>query len=733
MTLHIFGIRHHGPGCARALRAALDELRPDAILVEGPPEAEPSLAFLLREELQPPVALLLYVPDEPRRAVYYPFAEFSPEWQALRYGVERGLPTRFFDLPMAISLAAPLDELHDAEIAMRDDPIGVLAEAAGYSDRELWWEHQIEQRQDSVGLFDGILEAMREIRGASEIVNAEDELREASMRTSIRGAIREGFERIAVICGAWHAPVLDPAFHTAKHDADLLRNREKVKIACTWIPWSYSRLAYRSGYGAGISSPSWYQHLWAGKSDAPVRWIASAAQLLRARDLDASSANVIESVRLAEALAAMRELPMPGLGELNDAIASVLCRGERAPMMLIREQLEIGEKMGAVPPDTPAVPLQRDVDAKQKKLRLKPTTEKKRLELDLRNDNDRARSRLLHQLALLGIAWGQPQLNTGGKGTFHEAWQLEWKVEFPIRIIEANVWGNDTEAAAASLVRSRAAASRNLAELTHLLDAAVLADLGDAIEAVIDAVQSQAAVASEVLQLMDAMPSMARVARYGDVRGTRAERLLPVLDGIFARMVVGLPGACSSLDDDAASNTLASMAGVHDSVLLLDRAEMLREWIELLDRMALDRAIHAQLRGWCCRVLADRHSIEAEELERRASLELSLGASPADAAAWLDGLLRGSATLLIHQDEILHVVDQWLASLSEETFLSTLPLIRRAFARFEPPERRVIAEKLARGVGRTSQTRNAAIEVDEARAARVLPTLAHILGTEAPR
>jgi hypothetical protein len=734
MTLHIFGIRHHGPGCARALRAALEELRPDAILVEGPPEAEPSLALMLREELKPPVALLLYVPDEPRRAVYYPFTEFSPEWQALRYGLERQLPTRFFDLPLAISLArtAAEDAPPDA-VPMRDDPIGVLAEAAGYSDRELWWEHQIEQRQDSAGLFEGILEAMREIRGASENVNAEDDLREASMRTSVRGAIKEGFERIAVVCGAWHAPVVDPEYRTAKHDADLLKNRGKVKIACTWIPWSYSRLAYRSGYGAGVASPSWYRHLWNARGDAAVRWIGSAAQLLRAHDLDASSANVIESVRLAETLAAMRGLPMPGLGELNDAIWSVLCRGESAPMALIREQLEIGEAMGAVPSDTPAVPLQRDVEAQQKRLRLKPATEIKRLELDLRTDNDRARSRLLHQLALLGIAWGRPQHAGAGKGTFREVWQLAWQVEFPILIIEANIWGNDTASAASALVRSRAASSGDLAELTALLDAAVLADLGDAIEAVIDAVQAQAAVAAEVLQLMAAMPPMARVARYGDVRGTRAERLLPVLDGIFARIAVGLPGACSSLADDAAADTLRAMGEVHDSVLLLERAEMLTEWLDLLDRMALDRAIHPLLRGWCCRVLADRRSIEAAELERRASLELSIGTLPNDSAAWLEGLLRGSATLLVQQDEILHVVDRWLAALTEETFVATLPLIRRAFARFEPPERRVLAEKIARGTAVSARPRDAELLVDEARAARVLPILAHILGTEVPR
>jgi hypothetical protein len=39
----LFGIRHHGPGCARSLLAALDALAPDVILLEMPPEAEPLL------------------------------------------------------------------------------------------------------------------------------------------------------------------------------------------------------------------------------------------------------------------------------------------------------------------------------------------------------------------------------------------------------------------------------------------------------------------------------------------------------------------------------------------------------------------------------------------------------------------------------------------------------------------------------------------------------------------
>ena len=103
--VHVFGIRHHGPGSARSLLRALEELQPDAILVEGPPDGDSMLPLLPHAEMRPPVALLVYARDEPKRAGYYPFAEFSPEWQALRFGLTHDIPTRFMDLPQSHSLA----------------------------------------------------------------------------------------------------------------------------------------------------------------------------------------------------------------------------------------------------------------------------------------------------------------------------------------------------------------------------------------------------------------------------------------------------------------------------------------------------------------------------------------------------------------------------------------------------------------------------------------------------
>ena len=184
------------------------------------------------------------------------------------------------------------------------------------------------------------------------------------MRKTIRAVGKDGFSNVAVVCGAWHAPVLDAEGIAGKRlgckikdDNERLSGLPKVKTTATWIPWTYSRLTYRSGYGAGIHSPGWYAHLWESNDDAPTRWLATAARLLRAKDLDASSASIIEARHLADALAAIREIRSPGLAELTEAILTVLCHGEPAPLRLIRSALEIGDVVGEVPPEMPSVPL----------------------------------------------------------------------------------------------------------------------------------------------------------------------------------------------------------------------------------------------------------------------------------------------------------------------------------------------------------------------------------------
>ncbi len=771
MSLHLFGIRHHGPGCARSLRAALQELQPDVVVMEGPADAADALELAAHPEMKPPVAMLIYPPDEPARAVYFPLTVFSPEWQTLRWASENNVPVRLMDLPqshhfaLAKSVEEELakqiteeteeteetedaDEITEAESeplerTWRADPLALLAEAAGYQDHEMWWEEQIERRSDATDLFAAILEAMRTVREEFDETRERDRLREAFMRKTLRDVLKEKPERVAVVCGAWHTPVLDEDALSGKRpgltktdDTNLLKGLPKLKTEATWIPWTHSRLSYQSGYGAGVRSPGWYAHLWTSQETAGTRWIATTARLLRDHDLDASSASVIEAVRLADALAAMRERRAPGLAELNDAVQSVLCHGDATPMQLIRRKLEIGDVLGEVPADTPAVPLAQDLARWQKSLRLKPTGENRVLDLDLRKENDLARSHLLHRLNSLEIRWGRIEQTGGRVSTFHEVWRIEWQPEFAVAIIEANVWGNTVEAAATAKLIQTSTDAKDLSVVTGLFDQAILAGLDAATEPLLNRIQTMAAVGADVRHLMHAMPPLARVARYSDVRGTQAEQIEPILIGIFERVTVGLAPACAALDDDAAERMLTGIGHVSESLDMIADNALAEEWQQCLRRL-MTRNIHPLLRGWCVRLLLEKGAITDDELDTLARRALS-SANPPDACAhWVTGLLRGSGLLLLHQDSVWRVFDRWLSGLDADTFIEMLPMIRRAFADFSSPERRQMGEKVKHlATEPTSPAKSSSANVTESstidteRARKVLPVLAHILGVQ---
>ncbi|HEY1107024.1 MAG TPA: DUF5682 family protein, partial [Opitutaceae bacterium] len=344
--LRILGIRHHGPGCARSVVEALEAQPPAAVLIEGPPEADELIAAAALEGMTPPIALLIHRADDPKQAVFYPFAEFSPEWQAIRWALARGVPVKFMDFPWvhrfalrdeppatpetAPAPAEPEEPVVDIEI--RRDPLSVLAQADGYQDSERWWNDRVEERGDPAGMFTAILEAMTAVRTELALPESREERqREAWMRRVIRETQREVLGEITVVCGAWHAPVLaNPPKVSA--DNEVLKGLPKCKVGATWVPWTFQRLCFASGYGAGIASPGWYEHLWKHRRDPQLtaRWLARVSRLLRSRDLDASTAQVIDGVRLAEHLAAFRGRAIPGLAELNEAALAVFCHGDRS-------------------------------------------------------------------------------------------------------------------------------------------------------------------------------------------------------------------------------------------------------------------------------------------------------------------------------------------------------------------------------------------------------------------
>ncbi|MGW2043915.1 DUF5682 family protein [Streptomyces sp. NPDC001858] len=731
----LLGVRHHGPGSARAVRAALAAARPRTVLIEGPPEADTLIPLAADDGMRPPVALLAHAVDEPGRSAFWPMAEFSPEWVALRWALEHGVPARFIDLPATHTLAWEEQESGDAD-ELRGDPLAALAEAAGYDDVERWWEDVVEHRTsgDPFAPFAALEEAMGALRETYD-GDRRDLVREAHMRGQVRVAQREfGADGVAVVCGAWHVPALRRKAAVAA-DRALLKGLPKVKADLTWVPWTHRRLARAGGYGAGIDSPGWYAHLFAAPDRPVERWLTQVAVLLREEDRIVSPAHVIEAVRLAETLAAVRGRPLPGLGETTDAVRAVLCEGSDVPLALVRDRLVVGDVLGEVPAGAPAVPLQRDLGRSQRRLRLKPEAEDRELALDLRKETDAERSRLLHRLRLLHIAWGEPAASPGGTGTFRERWRLRWEPELSVRVAEAGVWGTTVLAAATAKAETEAVAARALAEVTALAERCLLAGLPDALPTVMRVLADRAALDTDVGHLAQALPALVRSLRYGDVRGTDTGALAEVAAGLAERIFVGLPAACASLDADAADEMRRHVDAVHGAVAMLGDGPRIR-WRAVLRVLSGRDSVPGVVRGRAVRLLLDEGELDPDEAARLMGLALSPGTPPGDAAAWIEGFVGGGSgggLLLVHDERLLALVDGWLTAVPAEAFTDVLPLLRRTFSAYEPGARRTLGELIRRGE-RTSAvetgTPGFAAALDAGRADAVLPVVRLLLGLE---
>lgn len=780
--VRVLGVRHHGPGSARAVAAELDAWAPTVVLVEGPADADPLLTFVGHEAMQPPVALLATTADEPRRAAWWPFAVFSPEWQALRWAAEHDVPARFVDLPAAVSLAvehaaptedrAPTEDLPPAEDvapaedpapagdpacdeapapawaeldAVRTDPVATLARVAGYDDPERWWEDVVEHRPDGATPFDVLTEAMQALReaaddaaahgpltGAAEHAALHEARREAHMRQQVRAALREGHERVAVVCGAWHAPALTGRLGPAAPDARLLTGLPRRKVTLTWTPWTASRLGSASGYGAGVESPGWYHHLFTTPDDVVARWLVQVAAVLRARDLPVSSAHVIEATRLAQMLAVVRGRPAAGLAEVTEATRAVLCEGDDALVAHVTVELVVGERMGTVPDDVPTVPLEADLRASARRLRLAFDAAPRTLDLDLRKDTDLARSRLLHRLALLQVPWAVRERSaTRSTGTFRETWVLRWTPELVVALVEASTWGTGVaEAAGARVVADAQAAG--LPTVTALVEATLVADLPDALDRLLPVLDERAARDGDVAHLLRALPPLVRAHRYSDVRGTRVDALAQVADALVVRACAALPGAVTGLDDDAARALREDLDAAHDAVRLRDHADGTTLWQATLERLSGRTDVSGVLAGRATRLLLDARALDAEDAATRFGRALSRGTPARTTAAWAEGFLDGGGLLLAGDRTLLGMLDAWVAHLREEDFTDVLPLLRRTFGAMPVGERRAVGDAVRRPAAGGAAAVADDVVIDVTLAAGPLATVARLLGGTVP-
>lgn len=730
--VHLFPVRHHSPRAAQCLRALLDRVRPTLVLIEGPSDADSLIPTLSDPGSEPPIAILAYRNDGTPQSAMWPFARYSPEYQALLWAREHAVTARFIDWPSGVALAAdrarelaqreaaertgPDSEASDSGQPNATDPVAVdryqaLAEHFGLRHFDEFWDAYFEAPNYEPEAFRGAINAYADWIAPHPGRDVESALRDQVMAAAIHAAVADGTpaDQIVAVVGAAHVVALlrgDPAPAASPPDA--------LPTALAVVPYSYPRLSEQSGYGAGNRAPWYYERVYEGANDfarASLTVLIEFASNLRTRGFSVSLADVIEAYRLSLTLADIRGKSAPGVDELAEAAQAAMTRGEAAPIREFLTPLMIGKRVGRLSAAAGRNSLQLEFAQGLAEFGLPHVDDAETITLRLADSRHAAASLFLHRLRVAEVPYGlyagsQTVLGRGSKvdeeaggygalSRVREHWEVQWTPATEVALAERVIYGECFAEVCERRLNEAIGKAAHAADAARLLIDSVLTGAALATARALDATERLSSLDEDVSSLSQAARTLAALHSCGSSRpalkqiNATVERLLT---GTWTRAMLRLSTACIGTTE-ASAPARTAMLVLHELALsqpLLDRGA----WMQTLTTIAVDEALEATASGVAAALLYLARELGEDEL--RGLLERRLGnvIQPARAADFLAGFFEVNALVLLKNREIVAALSSFLAALSPAHFHDALPALRRAFAALGASERRFLLEHL---------------------------------------
>lgn len=746
--VHLFPVRHHSPRSASCLRALLNSVRPELILIEGPSDANSLIPIITDPESEPPIAILSYSTDGTPQSCMWPFVRYSPEYEALRWAREHRVKAAFIDWPSGAALgaarkadekeeeagptavagAAPTpEEASDPEATSdqgnwRDK----VAEHFGLRNFNEFWDAWFETPDYDPARFREAMSAFAEYIAPAHNRDPESALRDRIMAEAIESAIKAGTapDRIVAVLGAAHVAAIirgDP-----RVEASL---PESVPSALAIVPYSYPRLSESSGYGAGNRAPWYYERVYQNALDfnqASLVVLIEFAASMRLRGFAVSLADVIEAYRLGVTLAGIRGKAAPGADELGEAACAAITRGEQAPIREFLIPLMIGRRVGRLGSAAGRNSLQREFSEGLREFGFPQRDEMETVSLRLADSKQASASLFLHRLRVADVPYAsyagsqsvlskarQKGDEAGGFGALmrvREHWEVQWTPATEVALAERVIYGDSFAEVCERKLNEAIQDAKHAADATRLLVDAVLTEALKATARALDAAERLSSTDEDVGSLGQAARTLAGLKSFGSSR-PQLSQLAGTVDrllvGTFTRATLRLP---LSLRGDAEATQPAREAMVLLQELALSQRELDRaSWFAGLKEIAADETLEPTSTGTAAALLHLARECTEDELRVLLDRRLADTIMPARSADFLAGFFSVNALVVLKNRQIVAALSAFLAGLTPDVFRETLPALRRAFSVLGSSERRFLLENLVALHGSTARAESAQV------------------------
>jgi hypothetical protein len=726
--VHFFPVRHHSPRTAHVLRAFLEEVRPELVLVEGPSDANALIDILVDKETTPPVAILGYRTDGIPGSTMWPFATYSPEYAALAWARQAKVEARFIDITIGQSLASHREEEEEederSEVADEDDPNErlhampldrLVAERFGYRSFEEFWEASFEAPKYDEASFRKALVAYADLVRES-FPRRYDAARDAIMTARIEEAIAAGTKpsRIAVVAGAAHVA----AFVCGDVDRSLANALDAtVPCAATVIPYSFPRLAEQTGYGAGNRAPQYYQRAFDADCSfrrATLEVLVEFTEHLRVRGFMASLADTIEAYRLACTLADMRGKSEPGLDEVREATIATMCRGDASHVDGFLWPAVVGRKVGKVASRIGKNSLQEEFWREVESRRLPKTDEPEDFTLRLGDALQVETSIFLHRLRVAGIPYAgyqgtqtagmraaKPNVETDEAGGLsalsrvRESWQAQWTPSTDVSLVERIVMGDTLRDVVERTLAQKLSEAKTTGQAAAVMLEAVVTGAPETLSAALDACDRFASTDDDLPSLAQACRSLSGLVSFGSSRGSAkvgTDALIALCTKTFDRAVLRVDTACVG-NAEAVGPAKQALRQLHE-IALAQPAVDKGSWLAAARRLVESYVVNAETSGLACGLLYLAQEVTDDEVAEVVAQRMSNVLEPEAGASFLAGFFEVNALALVKSRPVVRALDAYLVGIDRDVFRDALPMLRRAFGGLGATERRYLLENL---------------------------------------
>ncbi|MCS3606381.1 hypothetical protein M2386_001321 [Erwinia rhapontici] len=713
----ILGIRHHSPACARWVKHSIEQLRPAWVLIEGPADFNPRLDEL-RLAHQLPIAIYGYCQfqdhDTPGIGAWTPFAEWSPEWQALLAAQRLKAETRFIDVPIWAQTTD--DDEDDSDSQHYHQRQQAMMAACGMESSDALWDHLFEdddQHNELPRTLDRWFQQLRDGCPGSP----QDRQREAYMARWIAWAMAQDNGPVLVVCGGWHAPVLARLWRSVSDTREPGLPDPPLTGAVTGsylTPYSEKRLDVLAGYLSGMPAPVWQHWCWQyGLQQAGQRLLETVLTHLRRQHLPASTADMTNVVSMARGLAALRGHRLPLRNDWLDALAGSLIkealhtplpwsyRGQLQagtdPILITLVDVLAGHRFGELAADTPQPPLPQDVI---RELAHASITLPSTLTLNRFDAEGLLQSQVLHRLAVLdipGILCQQGHtLALSGDG--EEQWTLTRPLQQHAALIEAARYGATLIEAARNRLESAMAGADDIASLAAWLQRAALAGLSTFSLQLLSRLEQQIALESQFEQMGPAMEILYALWRHDTFNGMRDAAILHTTLRAAIDRTLWLAESTGLIDATQINAHLHSWQALchilrdEQSHPQPDRAlVLLPRALAVLERRCRAAEASALSRGAALGALI---RLEHPSADAEAALALLAALPPARLGEALHGLIALARHQLASHPAFVAGFNQQLMQLADDQFIAALPDLRAALAWLPPRERAALARQV---------------------------------------